>query len=121
MPDFRISDYKDTGFNSYRFIGADKKPESIEGHRYYIEYRLNTNTESLKLYVVGHTDNVGAIDVNMKLSKERADAVVNALIAKYGIPSVRLKSYGVASLAPVATNDSEEGRAQNRRVELVKQ
>jgi outer membrane protein OmpA-like peptidoglycan-associated protein len=81
---------------------------------------LKTN-ESLKLYVVGHTDNVGTIDTNMKLSKDRADAVVNVLITKYGIPSVRLKSYGVASLAPVASNDNEEGRAKNRRVELVKQ
>ena len=41
MPDFRISDYKDTEFNSHKFIGHDKKPVSIEGHKYYIEYRLN--------------------------------------------------------------------------------
>jgi flagellar motor protein MotB len=57
----------------------------------------------------------------MKLSKDRADAVVNILVSKYGIPAARLKSYGVASLTPVASNDSEEGRAKNRRVELVKQ
>jgi OOP family OmpA-OmpF porin len=82
---------------------------------------LLKNNESLKLYVVGHTDNVGTIDANMKLSKDRADAVVNSLIAKYGIQAARLKSYGVASLAPVASNDNEEGRAKNRRVELVKQ
>jgi OmpA-OmpF porin, OOP family len=239
MPDFHISDYKDAEFNSYRFIGSDKKPVSIEGHKYYIEYRLNSgapepgelkirknvqdalkkiggkvvfddnfnktstivvqkdsketwvevrsynnmyrlnivereamkqeivanaeamgndinstghvsvygiyfdtgkaeikpesdtaiaqisklllNNGSLKLYVVGHTDNVGTIDANMKLSKDRADAVVNSLITRYGIPAARLKSYGVASLSPVASNDSEEGRAKNRRVELVKQ
>jgi OmpA-OmpF porin, OOP family len=239
MPDFHISDYKDAEFNSYRFIGADAKAVTIEGHKYYIEYRLNggtsepgelkirknvqealkkiggkvifddnfnktstivvqkdgketwvevrsynnmyrlnivergimkqeivanaeamgndinstghvsvygiyfdsgkaeikpesdtaivqiskllKNNESLKLYVVGHTDNVGTIDANMKLSKDRADAVVNTLTTKYGIPLVRLKSYGVASLAPVASNDKEEGRAKNRRVELVKQ
>jgi outer membrane protein OmpA-like peptidoglycan-associated protein len=64
---------------------------------------------------------MGTIDANMKLSKDRADAVVNSLTSKYGIPAARLKSYGVASLAPVASNDSEEGRAKNRRVELVKQ
>lgn len=239
MPDFRISDYKDIEFDSYRFIGNDKKPVIIEGHKYYIEYRLNSgaaepgelkirknvqdalkkiggkvvfddnfnkvstiivekdgketwvevrsynnmyrlniiereimqqeivadaaamgndinstghvsvygiffdsgkaeikpesdsaivqiskllkSNASLKLYVVGHTDNVGTIDANMKLSKDRADAVVNTLIAKYGIPATRLKSYGVASLAPVASNDTEEGKAKNRRVELVKQ
>jgi OOP family OmpA-OmpF porin len=239
MPDFYISGYKDTEFDSYRFIGADKKPDAIEGHKYYVEYKLNSGApepgelkirrnvqdalkkiggkvvfddnfnktstivfqkdgretwvevrsynnmyrlniverevmkqdivanaealnininssghvtvygiyfdtgkadikpesdtaivqiskllktnESLRLYIVGHTDNVGTIDTNMKLSKDRADAVANSLINKYGIASSRLKSYGVASLAPVASNDTEEGRAENRRVELVKQ
>jgi outer membrane protein OmpA-like peptidoglycan-associated protein len=82
---------------------------------------LLKNNGSLKLYVVGHTDNVGTIESNMKLSKDRADAVVNTLVAKYGIPAANLKSFGVASLAPVASNDNEEGRAKNRRVELVKQ
>lgn len=239
MPDFFISDYKDTDFESFKFIGADKKPVSIEGHKYYIGYRLITgkpepgelkirrniqdalkkvggkivfddnfnrtstivvqkdgketwiqvvsftnwyrlnivereimeqeiaanadamgnninstghvpvygiyfdsgkseikpesdsalvqisllmkNNPTLKLYVVGHTDNVGSIDSNMKLSKDRADAVVNSLTANYGISADRFKAYGVASLAPVASNDSEEGKTKNRRVELVKQ
>ncbi len=239
MPDFFISDYKDTDFESFKFIGADKKPVGIEGHKYYIGYRLITgkpepgelkirrniqdalkkiggkvvfddnfnrtstiivqkdgketwiqvasfnnwyrlnivereimeqevvadasamgdditntghvavygiyfetgksdineksaeaivqistllkNNSSLKLYVVGHTDNVGSVDDNLKLSKERADAVVNSLTANYGISADRLKAYGVASLAPVASNDSESGKAKNRRVELVKQ
>jgi OOP family OmpA-OmpF porin len=240
MPDFWISEYKENEFDNYKFIGGDKKPVIIEGHKYSILYKLNSgvsdpgalkilrnfqdalkkiggkvllddsfnksstiviqkdgketwievrcysgimfrlsivereimkqeivadanamgddikrtghvsvygiyfdsgktelkpesdtaivqisillkNNESLKLYVVGHTDNVGTIDANMKLSKDRADAVVNALITRYTIPAARLKSYGVASLAPVASNDTEEGRAMNRRVELVKQ
>jgi OmpA-OmpF porin, OOP family len=239
MPDFHISGYKDTEFDSYRYIGTNAKPEVIEGHKYYLQYNLNSgasepgelkirrnvqdalkkiggkvvfddnfnktstivvqkdgketwvevrsynnmyrlnivereamkqeivanaeamgndinstghvavygiyfdsgkteikpesdvaieqisklllNNASLKLYVVGHTDNVGTIEANMKLSKDRADAVVNALITKYAIPAARLKSYGVASLTPVASNDNEEGRAKNRRVELVKQ
>jgi outer membrane protein OmpA-like peptidoglycan-associated protein len=82
--------------------------------------KLLLNDASLKLYVVGHTDNVGTIESNMKLSKDRADAVVYSLVAKYGIPAARLKSYGVASLSPVASNDNEEGKAKNRRVELVK-
>jgi OmpA-OmpF porin, OOP family len=239
MPDFHITGYKDTEFDSYKFINEDKKPESIEGHKYFIEYNLNpgvaepgelkirrnvqdalkkiggkvvfddnfnkastivvkkdnretwvevrsyakmyrlnivereimkqeivANAEAMgndinntghvavygiffdtgkadikpesdaaieqiskllmsnaamKVYVVGHTDNVGTIEANMKLSKDRADAVVNALVTKYGIQAARLKSYGVASLVPVASNDNEEGRAKNRRVELVKQ
>jgi OmpA-OmpF porin, OOP family len=239
MPDFHITGYKDTEFDSYRYIGADKKAEVVEGHKYFIEYRLNTgvaepgelkirrnvqdalkkiggkvlfddsfnkmstiviqkdnketwvevrsysnmyrlniverevmkqeitanaeamgsdinstghvavygiffdsgkteikpesdaaieqisklllNNPALKVCVVGHTDNVGTIEANMKLSKDRADAVVNSLVTKYAIPAARLKAFGVASLSPVASNDSEEGRAKNRRVELVKQ
>lgn len=239
MPDFWISEYKEAEFESYRFIGADAKAVVVEGHKYYIIYRLKSgltepgelkirrnvqdalkkiggkviydenfnrvstiivqkdnketwvevrsannnyrlnivereimeqeitanadamgndinstghvpvygiyfdsgkseikpdsdsalvqislllkNNSSLKLYVVGHTDNVGSIDSNMKLSKDRADAVVKSLTANYGISIDRLKAYGVASLSPVASNDTEEGKAKNRRVELVKQ
>jgi len=76
---------------------------------------------TLKLWVVGHTDSVGAIEANMKLAQARAEAVVAALTTTHGIAVARLKGYGVGPLAPVASNDSEEGRAKNRRVELVKQ
>ena len=55
----------------------------------------------------------------MKLSQDRAASVVNALVAKHEIATARLKPYGVASLAPVASNKTEEGKAKNRRVELV--
>jgi OmpA-OmpF porin, OOP family len=75
---------------------------------------------ALKLDVVGHTDNVGSMDSNMKLSIARGEAVVQALVGRYGIAADRLKGYGVASLAPVASNDAEAGRGKNRRVELVK-
>ncbi|HDM74891.1 MAG TPA: OmpA family protein, partial [Deltaproteobacteria bacterium] len=71
--------------------------------------------------VVGHTDNVGKINYNMKLSKARAAAVVKELVTKYNISPKRLAAYGVAALAPVASNKTEEGRAKNRRVELVEQ
>lgn len=75
----------------------------------------------LKLYVVGHTDNVGKFESNMRLSMERAIAVVNALITQYGINATRLTGCGDGPTAPVASNDKEEGKALNRRVELVKQ
>lgn len=75
----------------------------------------------LKVHVVGHTDNVGGLETNMKLSLDRANAVVQELVAAHGIAAARLKAGGVGPLAPVAANDSEEGRAKNRRVELVKQ
>lgn len=76
---------------------------------------------SLTVAVVGHTDAVGGVDANLKLSQARAGAVVAELVGKHRIAAARLKPYGVSSLAPVAPNDSEEGRAKNRRVELVKQ
>jgi OmpA-OmpF porin, OOP family len=76
---------------------------------------------SLKLYVVGHTDNVGKIETNMRLSMERAIAVVNALVSQYSVNADRLYSCGDGPTSPVASNDKEEGRTLNRRVELVKQ
>ncbi len=239
MSNFYISEYKDTEFDSHIFIGQNKKKVRIEGHKYYIEYRLNKgaaepgelkirrniedalkkiggkvvfddnfnrvstivlqkegketwvevrssnklyrlsivekevmkqevvadaaamgndinttghvsvygiyfdtgkseikpeseaaiseiakllkNNGALKLYVVGHTDNVGSFDANMKLSKDRAEAVAKALTGKHGLAAARLKPYGVASLSPVTSNDTEDGKAKNRRVELVKQ
>jgi len=76
---------------------------------------------ALKLYVVGHTDNVGGLESNMKLSQDRAEAVVQALVRDHGITAARLKSFGAGPYAPVASNDTDDGRAKNRRVELVKQ
>lgn len=239
MPDFYISGYKYNDFDSHRFNDQDKKYATVEGHKYFIEYKLNKgavepgelkirrniqdalkkiggnvvfddnfnktstivlqkdgnetwvevrsynnmyrlttvekksmeqevvakaevmgndisttghvsiygiyfdtgkseikpesdaalseiakllqNNAALKLYVVGHTDSVGSFDSNMKLSKDRAEAVAKALTGKYGIAADRLKSHGVASLSPVASNDTEDGKQKNRRVELVKQ
>ena len=71
--------------------------------------------------MVGHTDSVGGFDSNLALSKRRADAVAAALVKDYGIAANRMVGNGVASLAPVASNSSDEGRAKNRRVELVPQ
>jgi outer membrane protein OmpA-like peptidoglycan-associated protein len=82
--------------------------------------RLLRGDPGLKVNVVGHTDNVGTVDFNMKLSQDRAQSVVQALVTQHHIPSEQLKGYGVGPLAPVVSNDTEEGRAQNRRVELVK-
>jgi len=75
----------------------------------------------LKVHVVGHTDNVGAAEVNLKLSQDRAQAVLQALVQQHRIAPARLRAYGCGMFAPVASNDAEEGRAKNRRVEIVKQ
>lgn len=76
---------------------------------------------ALKLHVVGHTDSVGNFDANLKLSRDRGDAVVKVLTTKHKVAAARLRAGGVGPLAPVASNKSEEGRAKNRRVELVAQ
>jgi len=71
--------------------------------------------------VVGHTDNAGTFDHNVKLSQARAAAVVEALVKKNGIAGTRLTPFGAGPTSPVASNATEEGKAQNRRVELVAQ
>lgn len=76
---------------------------------------------ALKVYIVGHTDNQGMLDANLALSQQRAQAVVAALSGGYKIDAKRLVARGVASLAPVASNAADDGRARNRRVELVAQ
>ena len=81
--------------------------------------KLLTDQGELELVVVGHTDNRGKLDYNMDLSKRRAEAVKQALVADYGIEAGRLAAWGVGYLAPVACNRAEDGRAKNRRVELV--
>ena len=80
---------------------------------------LKTQT-TLKLYVVGHTDTVGALAQNSELSQRRATTVVDTLIKQYGISKDRLSAHGVGPLAPVASNTDEAGRSRNRRVELVR-
>ena len=75
----------------------------------------------LKLWVVGHTDSVGSVEDNQKLSQARAEAVVASLTSTHGLAASRLKGYGVGPLTPVMSNETEEGRAKNRRVELVRQ
>jgi outer membrane protein OmpA-like peptidoglycan-associated protein len=81
--------------------------------------KLLRDAPALRLFVVGHTDNVGSFASNMELSQRRAAAVVNALVVGYQIERSRLVAVGVAQAAPVASNKTEAGRAKNRRVELV--
>jgi outer membrane protein OmpA-like peptidoglycan-associated protein len=77
---------------------------------------------SAKVFIVGHTDNVGMFDANLALSLARAQAVVAALGAPpYKIDLRRLTAKGAANISPVSSNASEEGRAKNRRVEMVLQ
>ncbi|MDR2852229.1 MAG: OmpA family protein [Burkholderiaceae bacterium] len=81
--------------------------------------KLLKKQSGLRLSVEGHTDNVGAAAANKTLSQNRADSVMKAIVAG-GIDASRLKAKGYGSEAPIADNRTEDGRAKNRRVELVK-
>jgi OOP family OmpA-OmpF porin len=80
--------------------------------------RLLLNNPALNVVIVGHSDNEGALDANIALSRRRAEAVRSALI-EHGVAAERLDAHGVGYLAPVVSNATEEGRLRNRRVELV--
>jgi len=79
------------------------------------------NNPSWKLLIEGHTDNLGGDAYNLDLSKRRSEAVKVALVTRYHIDAVRLTTVGYGASRPKASNDTLEGRAQNRRVELVRQ
>ena len=95
-------------------LKADSNPTLVE-----IAQLLKSDPK-LAVLIVGHTDNQGAYDYNIELSRRRAEAVVKALVASHGADAKRLRGAGVGMLAPAASNDADEGRAKNRRVEVVK-
>jgi OmpA-OmpF porin, OOP family len=98
---------------------ADLKPESTPALDEI--GKLLKGKSNLKVYIVGHTDNVGGFDYNTGLSQRRAKSVVDRLVQNYGISADRLKPVGAGLIAPIASNDDEAGRAKNRRVEIVKE
>jgi OOP family OmpA-OmpF porin len=97
---------------------TDLKPESTPTLT-EIAQMMKANPR-LAILVVGHTDNQGAYEYNIDLSRRRADAVVKALASNHGVDAKRMRGGGVGMMAPAASNDAEEGRAKNRRVEIVK-
>ena len=96
---------------------SDLKPESAPALAEVA--KLLQQSPGLKVYIVGHTDMTADLATNVKLSQARAQSVVNAMVAQYSIAAPRLIAFGAGPYAPVATNKTEEGRARNRRVELV--
>lgn len=101
----------------FDFNKADIKPESAPTLTEMAA--LLKADPALKVLVVGHTDNVGTFEFNEDLSKLRARAVVAELSSRHGIAAERMLPLGASFMAPVSTNTTEEGRALNRRVELV--
>jgi OmpA-OmpF porin, OOP family len=103
----------------FDFNKATIKPESRPTLDEIAKYLKQSPGQNV--YLIGHTDNVGGFDFNMKLSKARAAAVVNDLSQTYQINKARMIPGGVGLQAPVAPNATEEGRAKNRRVEMLPQ
>lgn len=101
----------------FDFDRAELKPES--GPQIDELGRLLAGNPNLRVLIVGHTDGQGAFDYNLSLSQKRAQAVVDALVSGHGVAADRMIPAGAGMVAPVATNRTEEGRAKNRRVEIV--
>ena len=130
--------------NSMEFVSAAKMASDIASSGHVALYGIYFDTDSatvkpesaaalneiatllkrepgLRVYIVGHTDTQGGYDYNMGLSGRRSHAVAEALVSRYGIAPDRLHTAGVGFLSPVATNATDDGRAKNRRVELVRE
>lgn len=101
---------------NFDFNKSDIKPESIPIIEEIVDVMLSN--PKLKLEIQGHTDNIGGIEFNLKLSEARAMAVFNAIVQR-GVDSSRLRYRGFGFSRPIANNDTEEGRAKNRRTEFV--
>ena len=103
----------------FDFGKSDVKPESKPALSEVA--KILQENPSMRVWVVGHTDNVGSAQSNVTLSNARAASVIRMLTQEMGIAPNRLAPHGAGPYAPVATNKTEEGRAKNRRVELVEQ
>ena len=85
-----------------------------------VAYALKKNP-ALKLLIEGHTDSIGEAPHNLDLSRRRADAVKKVLNGQFGVEEQRLATAGLGATKPLGTNDTPDGRANNRRVEFVRQ
>jgi outer membrane protein OmpA-like peptidoglycan-associated protein len=96
---------------------SDIKPESAPAIEQIA--KMLTSNPTLKVGIVGHTDMVGDATSNLKLSQARAQSVITELVSKHGIAAARLVAFGAGPWSPLASNKTDDGRAKNRRVELV--
>ncbi|NLL28857.1 MAG: OmpA family protein [Bacteroidales bacterium] len=94
--------------------------ETIKNYEKAIAEYLNAN-KAQKVIIVGHTDNTDGFDMNISLSKDRVDAVMEKLASENAVFRDKLKPYGVRLVSPIASNSTEQSRAKNRRVEIVEQ
>ena len=95
---------------------AKLKPDVVKYLSRVIEFVNQDKSKAIR--IEGHTDNKGGIKLNRQLSEKRADAVRDALVGK-GVGEDRVTVVGMADENPIASNDTPEGRARNRRVEII--
>ncbi len=122
VPEAEMKSALDKAGHVALYINFDTDKTTIKGDSQPIIaeiVKLLTDNPSLNLTVEGHTDNIGGAPHNQTLSEGRANSVVGALMAQ-GIAMSRLQPKGFGATKPVADNAAEDGRAKNRRVELVK-
>ncbi|HLS41641.1 MAG TPA: OmpA family protein [Paenalcaligenes sp.] len=104
--------------NADTFFDFDKSTLKPEGRQVLDQVAEQVNSIELEtLIATGHTDSIGAEAYNQKLSERRANSVKEYLVSK-GVPADRIYTEGKGELQPVASNQTREGRAQNRRVEI---
>jgi len=122
MPDMRnklITEGKLISYGIYFDVNSDKlKPESAPSIK-EIATVIKDNPD-IKVKIVGHTDSDGADDLNLDLSKRRAESVKKEMVTSHGIDSGRLETEGKGESQPISTNDSGVNKAKNRRVEFLK-
>ncbi|MDN3520954.1 OmpA family protein [Halomonas ramblicola] len=103
---------------TFAFDSAELRP-GAEGELNSVADTLNNNPE-VRVTIAGHTDSVGSNEYNLELSQDRADSVASYLQSQ-GVAANRMRTVGYGEERPVATNDTDAGRAQNRRVEISSQ
>jgi outer membrane protein OmpA-like peptidoglycan-associated protein len=114
-----VADHQDLDkFGKSIFFNFDSYTLKTESHPALDEaVKILNKYPDVMFIVEGHTDNVGADAYNMNLSKERAKAVMDYLVSK-GVPATKISSVGYGEEKPIASNETEEGRSKNRRVEI---
>lgn len=121
-------DFSQTLFASGRYVShailfdtnSDRIKEESAAAIQVVAKALQANA-GLKLLIEGHTDSVGDAAKNMDLSKRRAEAVKSVLVSQFQVDTARLTTAGLGATKPIESNDTPQGRTQNRRVEFVKQ
>lgn len=108
-----------TILDSVTFAQSSAQIESYDAAQLSTIAQALENDTALNLYIVGHTDSLGALDVNIAISKARAEAVKSLFIEEFQVSPERIQTDGVGFLAPIASNDTPEGQARNRRVEAL--